>query len=232
MDGALPPLDVRSVSDEVALQLREAIRSGALAPGEHLTERQLAAQLGVSNIAIREAFGRLAEEGLILRLPRRGAFVSEVSPQTVEELADFRVLVEQQAAVWSMQRWNAELDAEVAAILDDMRDAAHAGDADRVFRCDERFHEVFWRAASNRILYEVATNLRGRISASIRRAMAASAGPEGLLWILDRHLSWAEAIRSGSEERVRADVAQHIRGTAETITALLTGEPIRRVREP
>ena len=60
--------------------LRNAILEGRLKPGSQLRETHLAADLGVSRAPLREALGLLAEEGLVDKIPYRGAFVAEVSP--------------------------------------------------------------------------------------------------------------------------------------------------------
>ena len=60
--------------DVVFNTLRQAILKGELAPGERLMEIQLAEKLGVSRTPIREAIRKLELEGLVLMIPRKGAF--------------------------------------------------------------------------------------------------------------------------------------------------------------
>ena len=84
-----------SVAGRVADQLRDLIRDGAYAPGARLVERSIARELGTSHIPVREALARLAEEGLVVRLPRRGARVAELSPRMLEEISSVRVVLEQ-----------------------------------------------------------------------------------------------------------------------------------------
>ena len=69
------------------LFLRGLIRDGAYAPGARLVERSIATELGTSHIPVREALARLAEEGLVVRLPRRGARVAELSPTLLDEIS-------------------------------------------------------------------------------------------------------------------------------------------------
>ncbi len=59
------PVIQRTLSDEAADRLRSAISRGVLAPGDRLIETELAGQLGMSWIPIREAIQKLAEEGLV-----------------------------------------------------------------------------------------------------------------------------------------------------------------------
>jgi DNA-binding GntR family transcriptional regulator len=215
----LRPVEAPSVAEEVANRLREAIQTGALRPGEHLVERALSAQMGVSNIALREAFGTLVREGLIVRVPRRGAFVSEVSEAVVEDLTAVRTFVEQRAVEHAMSNWDAAADAQVQRIVDEMAESADRRDGEALFRADERFHEFFWRLSRSPVIEDVASNLRHRIASSIRHAMLNPDGERGFDWIVERHRLWLDAVRSGDVERARAEVARHIAGTAETVRA-------------
>ena len=94
-----------SVAGRVADQLRDLIRDGAYAPGARLVERAIARELGTSHIPVREALARLAEEGLVVRLPRRGARVAELSPRLLEEISSVRVVLEQFVCRRVLERW-------------------------------------------------------------------------------------------------------------------------------
>ena len=88
----------RSVEDTVTETLRWAIENGRLAPGTRLGQAELAAELGVSRIPLRDAFRRLATEGLIELDGRRGARVSTLSPAEVAEIYEMRILLESTCA--------------------------------------------------------------------------------------------------------------------------------------
>ena len=78
--NANEPLPDQSLADAVVDRLRAAISSGMYKPGERLVERRLAHEFGISHIPLREALARLTEEGLVVRLPRRGARVASLTP--------------------------------------------------------------------------------------------------------------------------------------------------------
>jgi DNA-binding GntR family transcriptional regulator len=99
-DGsALPPrlerADVQSIEEVVTTALREAILSGDLRPGEPLPQGQLADQLRVSRIPLRDALRRLETEGLVHFGPRRGARVAALAPDDVREIYELRILLEE-----------------------------------------------------------------------------------------------------------------------------------------
>jgi DNA-binding GntR family transcriptional regulator len=65
----------RTKADSVYDVLQSAIMSGRIAPGEHLRQEEVAAQWGVSQTPVREAFRRLESEGLVEHAPNRGVIV-------------------------------------------------------------------------------------------------------------------------------------------------------------
>jgi DNA-binding GntR family transcriptional regulator len=87
--------DVQSVEEVVTTALREAILSGDLLPGEPLPQEQLADQLRVSRIPLRDALRRLEAEGLVRFGPRRGAHVAALGPDDVREIYELRILLEE-----------------------------------------------------------------------------------------------------------------------------------------
>ena len=86
--------DVRSIEEVVTTALRDAILSGELRPGERLLQEQLADQLRVSRIPLRDALRRLEAEGLVRIGPRRGAEVATLTRADVLEIYEIRIALE------------------------------------------------------------------------------------------------------------------------------------------
>jgi DNA-binding GntR family transcriptional regulator len=86
--------DVRSIEEVVTTALRDAILSGELRPGERLLQEQLADQLRVSRIPLRDALRRLEAEGLVRIGPRRGAEVASLTRADVLEIYEIRIALE------------------------------------------------------------------------------------------------------------------------------------------
>jgi DNA-binding GntR family transcriptional regulator len=80
MDTMLEMRPVSSTSAAIAEQLRDRIVTGELAPDTPLRQENLARELGVSRLPIRDALNKLATEGLVEILPNRGAYVSTLTP--------------------------------------------------------------------------------------------------------------------------------------------------------
>lgn len=79
---------------QIEEELAERIRTGALRPGDRIPpERELAEQMQVSRMTVRQALGRLADRGLLVRAPGRGTFVSE--PKLIQSLSRLRGFYDQ-----------------------------------------------------------------------------------------------------------------------------------------
>src|SRR5829696_3252000 len=78
--------------------IRDRILQGELPAGKRLTVRELAESLGVSVTPVRDAFNRLAADGLVAVSPRRGTYVASLTTRDVRELYDLRIMLEPAAA--------------------------------------------------------------------------------------------------------------------------------------
>ncbi|WP_237182311.1 GntR family transcriptional regulator [Roseomonas marmotae] len=105
-----------SLTEQAAAQLRREILSTRRAPGETLSEATLAQQLGLGKAPVRAALARLAEEGLVQAVPRRGWTVSLVTIRDIHEVFGLRLLLEPEAARLAAGRVDAELLRRLDAI--------------------------------------------------------------------------------------------------------------------
>ncbi|MFN8623504.1 MAG: GntR family transcriptional regulator [Chloroflexota bacterium] len=114
------PADIRSLREMAYDDIRDAILSGALAPGQRVKERDVAEQMGISTTPVKEALRRLEQEGLVVSQPRRGAVVSTLVEIPVEEIEEMRGTLEAMAARLAATRMtDAEL-ARLRKVMDDM----------------------------------------------------------------------------------------------------------------
>lgn len=110
----------RTRADWVDRKLREEILTGILKPGEKVQPAELGKRWSVSPTPLREAFQRLAAEGLLEITPQRGARVARISLRDAYEVHEIRAVLEPMALRSSMQRatpeWLAEIDAAFEAL--------------------------------------------------------------------------------------------------------------------
>ena len=97
-------LKKQSLTDDTFRALRNAIFAGSYLPGQRLVEEEVADQLGVSRIVVREAFSLLMSDGLATGEPNRGKTVTALSIDDIAELIPLRLLMESLAATWAARR--------------------------------------------------------------------------------------------------------------------------------
>lgn len=212
---------MRSVSDQniaeqVADELRSAIHSGELAPGERLVERKLAERLGVSHIPVREALTRLAQERLVVHEPRRGARVAALTARDLEEISSLRIVLEQFMAVRVQERWDEEAAARLGSVVEAMA-AVPEGDIAELLRQDRLFHETLSELADHRFLDEVTSHLRGRVAGFLHAANSALDPAEQEEHVRS-HQRIVDAIAGADPETARAVIAEHVTRAAQRIT--------------
>jgi DNA-binding GntR family transcriptional regulator len=88
------PIPRQSLAEAVLERLREQILNGELREGEQLRQDAIAAEFQISRIPVREALSHLAAEGLITIVANRGAVVSSLAPEEIEQLFETRAVLE------------------------------------------------------------------------------------------------------------------------------------------
>src|SRR5215470_2367496 len=120
--------------------LVELVVGGALRPGQHLVESELARQLGVSRQPVREALHRLEAEGWIDLRPSQGAFVHVPTDQEVDQLLDVRELLEGATARLAARAATPEAVETLRAVWQEGLTAVESGDVTRTVAANNDFH--------------------------------------------------------------------------------------------
>ena len=152
-----------SESERVTRRLREEIIDGLRAPGDRLVERDLAEELGVSRVPVREALKALVTEGLVTPRPRTWAVVREFTASDIADLNEVREAFESLTFRLAAKRRTREGLGRLRQVLDNELEAARAGDAVRARRAAADFHEVVTSLAGNDLLTELERPLRSRL---------------------------------------------------------------------
>mgnify|MGYP000161752808 CR=1 FL=1 len=141
----LPP----SLTDKAYAELEERIVTLALPPGQVLSENALAASLGIGRTPIREALQRLAREGLIVILPRRGVMVSEINVRSQLELLRVRRELERLMAQLASRRATDEEKTRFKELAKEMSLCARKDDDVGFMRLDRELNLLISRACRN-----------------------------------------------------------------------------------
>lgn len=121
-------------------------------PGSVLVERDLMDEFGIGRTPIREATQRLAIERLVNHLPKRGMFVSEITATSVQQIYEFRLMVDGHAAWLAASRATTEQIQELAILHKRLVRATEDDDIDEYVSCDRQFYRVLADAAHNTLL--------------------------------------------------------------------------------
>jgi DNA-binding GntR family transcriptional regulator len=207
----------QSLGEQVRDEIRRRILTGQVPPGERITERVMAEELGVSRIPVRDALNMLKGEGFLTEVPRRGVVVTSMSRTDVEELFDVRSALEVLSVRLATQRASAEEVAGLRRVLDDADRAHAAGDAGAMVGCNQAFHDQITAIAHNRLLASVLSPLEARLHWLLRQ----NDQPEVLL---AEHEELLAAIASGDPDRAAATSAAHVRTSRQLVHRLLFAE--------
>jgi DNA-binding GntR family transcriptional regulator len=146
-------------------KLEEIIVTLQIPPGTVLSERTLMQRLKIGRTPTREALQRLAHDGLVVIIPRRGIMVSEINLQKQFRLLEVRREIERLMARLAAERANGEERTEFAEIAKNMLKAAKSADDIEFMRLDQRFNNLIAAAANN----EFARRSIGLMNATSRR---------------------------------------------------------------
>lgn len=204
-------------SDTAYAALRDDILHGEFPPGAAFAEVEQAQRLNLSRTPIREAFSRLAAEGLLVALSGRGYVVSELSRQTIIELFELRQVLEVQiASLVAARRERApflELRDEFRTAIDTLQ---RAGGRDAYYGLVGRLDAAMDDAVQSRFLVAAIRQLRPHL---IRVRRLARDNPERLLDSAREHLMIVEGIVDGDSELAANATSIHLRRSLNHILA-------------
>ncbi|MBV9120869.1 MAG: GntR family transcriptional regulator [Chloroflexi bacterium] len=147
MAAVLNRISSPSLVDEVVKQIRQAILTGALRPGQPFAIGSLSNQLGVSHIPVREAIQRLEAQGLIKLRPGRSAVVAAIDAEDLRQIYQLRKLIEVDAAGRACPHLT---DADLATLARDLKGMLGLSpEDDRFWQRHYAFHRTIFRPASS-----------------------------------------------------------------------------------
>jgi DNA-binding GntR family transcriptional regulator len=200
--------DVRAPLHEAIYQaLRARLAMGAFAPGESLSLRSLASELGGSVTPVRDAVWRLAAEHALTIGPTRRITVPEMDQAGIVELMRARALLEPEAAARALPFVT---PTQIAAMLNAnaaMNGALRRGDIVGYMAGNHAFHFALYRACPSNVIVPMIEGIWVRFG-PFMRLMFPDAVNE--LDLSDRHGDALQAIEMGNEAALRAAIAADV----------------------
>ncbi|MCW2540539.1 MAG: hypothetical protein JWN95_2264 [Frankiales bacterium] len=217
----------KTIGEMVYAVLREAILSGAFAPGEWLRQESLADAIGVSRIPVRTALLRLESEGLINFHPHRGARVRTLTPTQVNEIYRLRTLLETHALRLSAETMTPE---RLSALETLARQLDRQPEGSEFLDVRVRFYQQLYDAESNALLVQMIDDLRshvGRYLLSLKFERNHH----------HQHTDLVEKISRGDLDAAESWLVDHLEEIREAIAGLTAedpddAEPPRTVQRP
>ncbi|QKD00689.1 GntR family transcriptional regulator [Mesorhizobium loti] len=220
MPAAFPaePQMSATAEEEAYRHLQRALRLGRYKPGERLIPEEIAAEIGMSRMPVREAFRRLASDGLVVLRPNRGCVVAGLTVDELYEIFEIRSVLEGLAVRLAMPRIDEEEFEELERLLDRMERAGQSGSSDWVVRHQEfhgRICALSWRP---KLIHQIS-------------ALHVVIEPYMRIWFDDcdkphsareEHAAVIAALRSGDELHAEKVMQDHILSTAPMLAEFVS----------
>jgi len=203
--------------DLVFEAIREAIVDGTLKPGERLMEASLAEELGVSRTPVREAIRKLELANFVVMIPRRGAYVADISLKDVADVFEIRGALEALAAELAAERASEDEIERLERLLVEIGKAIEARNVELVVDLDTQFHDVLFSASRNERLGQILSLLREHIQ---RFRTLTLSNPARMRVALDEHRGLVEALASRDGQLARRLAAEHIESAENSLMEL------------
>jgi DNA-binding GntR family transcriptional regulator len=144
--------------------IRNAIQSGELRPGERLMEVQLAESLGVSRTPVREAIRKLEKAGLVTITPRRGVYVTDISLDDMENILEIRGCLEGKAAELAARKMTSAMERKLKFRLQEFVELMDENQMKEALKKDAEFHELIHSSCKNQQLIQMLDDLSEQVN--------------------------------------------------------------------
>ncbi len=203
------------LGEKVYEAVRDQIVTCELAPGSSLPVVELARQFGVSLTPVRDALNRLAAEGLVEDVARKGYYVARLDHEEIVDLLDARRLIELAAVEQGIDLAEPEQVDEMRRLLDQMGqlfdEDGRCLDYAEFSRLDSQFHQLVVGTAKNRHLLKIYRGLSVHVHI-YRTNLAAQGGYRRRLASVREHRAILEGFESRNLAAVKRTLSAHVQG--------------------
>jgi DNA-binding GntR family transcriptional regulator len=213
--SGLAPLTPATLVARAVEAIVYAAATGLFLPGDRIVESELARQLKVSRVPVREALRLLESQGILVNTPYRGMRLMEVTPGRLCKILEVRLALERLAAFSLRARVPAEplLLAPLDEISRKMRACAGSGDREGIARFETDFHRTLLELTGNEILVASWKPLACQLTI----IFGLSTLQNDMLAIAGEHVELLQVIRSGTEEELERTLKEHILDSPQKI---------------
>jgi DNA-binding GntR family transcriptional regulator len=211
-----PQAPPASAQQQAYMFLREQIQGGRLAGGQRIRLEDVAAELGISRMPIREAIRQLDTEGLLTIRPNRGAVVTMFSPDHLTELFEMRAVLEGLCARSAATTFDEDAGDELTLLVNRLNRAQ--GNPDLWIDRHEAFHDfICQRAGRPHVLTEVR-RLRAAVEPYLRLSLIHPVLNEETA---RQHRELVDVMLTRDPEQAEAAMRRHVESTAADFLTVL-----------
>lgn len=196
--------------DRVYRSLLDAICEGSLAPGQRLTQEEIAQQLAVSRQPVLQALRLLKKDGFVQDAPGRGLLVAPLDSDWIRKVYQVRGALDALAARLAAER-RFQLDAR---LIDQGRKAARGRNVRAMIDADTTFHQAIYAAAGNPLI-EQSAQLHWRHLRRVMGAVLQQARQREAVW--DEHEAIARAIAAGDGAGAARLIEEHSQRASDNL---------------
>ena len=188
-------------------QLRQAVRDGRVAPGQRLVEAELVEQFGVTRGSVRAALDELITEGLLERIPNRGARVRSVSAEQAIEILECRKALEGLIAAKAAERLTEAGASRLRDCAAGLTATVDQGDPVKYSQLNHELHDVLIDIAEQRVASDLIRRLNAQV---VRHQFRLSLLPGRPQVSLDEHLAVVEAVLARDAQAAEQAMRDHL----------------------
>jgi DNA-binding GntR family transcriptional regulator len=206
-----------TAEEEAYRHVLHGIRMGLMRPGDRLVPEDIASRIGMSRMPVREAFRRLASEGLLLIRPNRGVTVRGLTQEEMEEVFEMRAVLEGLAASRAAKNITPREIADLERQLDVM-DRPDTSVSDWVTTHREFHERLCGLSRSPRLVGQISA-LHATIEPHMRIYLETADKPA---CSRDDHVDIIQALKAGRHKQIEALMRQHIRATIPVLKSSMS----------
>ncbi|RLC02801.1 MAG: hypothetical protein DRH34_06770 [Deltaproteobacteria bacterium] len=200
--------------ERVIEQIREAIRSGRLKPGDRLVEMEIASSLEIGRNAIREAFRYLEKEGFVTITPFKGAHVTLPNKKEIQQMFEVMSGLEGMCARLATQKMNQKNLKKIESLHADLEKYYKNNEPEKYLKTNWSFHGLIQKLAKNDVLDQVVNELRQKIFLYRKKQLLQ---PNRFEASMDEHRMILKAFQKKDPNEVELKMRQHLIRQGETL---------------
>jgi len=213
--GRGTPLAGEEGRQHATARLRQAIVAGDMAPGQRLVEEELAGALEVTRASLRQALIDLTADGLVERIPNRGARVRVITAAEAVAITECRMALEGLCAAKAAERVTGEQARHLRRLSDDMRAAVSDGEPVRYSELNRELHRLVIDISGQEIAAGLLARLNGQLVRHQFRLSLRSGRPQQSL---PEHLAIIAAIIAREPARAEQAARAHLRSVIRALS--------------